>query len=175
MKKNNNLSSVFGYISLASGSLWFGAYVSRLLTTFQMFEARDLSLKQYVTTGNFASIVQTTYPLVSLTFFSYLLFILSFTLFVFSSKIKLKENGWLLVIVLIVYLTLPFEAMLLSIDYKLLVLFLSNQFASDMILDLITKRITMLNSFPIILMLSYISIPYFLVFKPFRLNSKNEN
>ena len=175
MEKNNKLSSVFGYFAMASGSLWFGAYLSRLLTTFQMFEALDLSLKKYITTENLPSIIKTTYPLVNLTFFSYLLFIVSFTLFLFSTKLKFKKDGWLLVISLIVYLTLPFEAVLLSIDYKLIILFFSNQFASDIILEMIVKRITLLGSFPIIMIMGYISIPYFLVFKPFTLKSKNEN
>ncbi len=88
---------------------------------------------------------------------------------------KFKENGWLLIVSLIIFLTLPLESILLMIDYKLIVLFLNEQFASEDVLKLIIERITMLSSFPIILLLSYLSIPYFLVFKPFTLKSENEN
>jgi hypothetical protein len=175
MKKNNKLSSLLGYIALASGSIWFGAYISRLLTTYQMFEATELALKTYINSANLPAIIQTTFPLVNLTFFSYLILIISFTLFIISTTMKFKENGWLLIISLIIYLTLPFESVLLIIDYKLIVLFLNEQFASEDVLKLIIERITMLSSFPIILFLSYLSIPYFLVFKPFILKSKNEN
>ena len=175
MKKENKLAPVFGYIALASGSIWFGAYISRLLTTYQMFEATELILKSYITTANLPAIIQTTFPLVNLTFFSYLILIISFTLFVIFTNMKFKENGWLLIVSLIIYLTLPLESILLMIDYKLIVLFLNEQFASEDILKLIIERITMLSSFPIILLLSYLSIPYFLVFKPFTLKSENEN
>jgi hypothetical protein len=76
---------------------------------------------------------------------------------------------------MIIYLTLPFEILLLMIDYKLIVLFINEQFASEDILKLITERITLLSSFPIILLLSYLSIPFFLVVKPFTIKSQNEN
>ena len=175
MEKKNKLSSTFGYFALVLGSIWFGAYFSRLLITYQMFEATDLSLKNYISTENLPSIFQTLYPMISLTFITYLLLILSFTFFLFSTKLKFRENGWLLVISLIIYLTLPFEVILLSIDYKMMLLFLNDQFPSNIILELIVKRITLLSSFPIIIILSYISIPFFLVFKPFTLKSINEN
>ena len=175
MKKNNKSSYLFGYIALASGSVWFGAYFARLLTTYQMFEATELALKSYITSANLPAIIQTTFPLVNLTFFSYLILIISFTLFIISTTMKFKENGWLLIISLIIYLTLPFESVLLMIDYKLIVLFLNEQFASEDVLKLIIERMTILSSFPIILLLIYLSIPYFLVFKPFTLKSENEN
>ena len=175
MKKNNKLSSLFGYLALTSGSIWFGAYIARLLATYQMFEATELTLKSYITSANLPAIIQTSSPLVNLTFFSYLILIISFTLFVIFTNMKFKENGWLLIVSLIIFLTLPLESILLVIDYELIVLSLNEQFASEEVLKLIMERITMLSSFPIILLLSYLSIPYFLVFKPFTLKKENEN
>ena len=63
----------------------------------------------------------------------------------------------------------------MTIDYKLIVIFMSEQFASGEILKLIVDRITILSSFPIILVLCYFTIPFLIVFKPFRIYSKNEN
>ena len=167
MKKENTITKIFAYISLTSGSIWLGAYISRLLTTYQMFEATELKLKSYITDSNISSIFQTTYPLVNLSIFSYLIMIFSFTIFLTLTKIKLKENGWLFIIIMIIYITLPFEIILLLIDYKLFIIFMNEQFTSELILQLVTERITMLSSFPIILLLSYLSIPYFLIFKPY--------
>jgi len=175
MKKKSNLSSVFGYIALTSGSLWFGAYVSRLLITYQMFEETEFVLNNYINSTNLPAIIQTTFPLVNLTFYSYILMIISFTLFLIFSKLKLKKNGWLLIVSLIIYLTLPFESLLLLIDYKLIVLFLNQQFNSEKVLVYIIERMSNLNSFPIILVFSYLAIPFFLVFKPFTLDFKDEN
>lgn len=175
MKKDSKLALIFSYLALTSGCIWFGAYFARLMTTYQMFEAVDLSLKSYISGNSLPAILQTTYPLVTLTFTTYLILIITFTIFLLISKRKLKENGWLLITALIIYLTLPLESMLMWIDYKLLNLFLIEQFASSSIIELIRDRITLLNSFPIILLLSYLSIPYFLVFKPFTISSKDEN
>ena len=175
MKKNSNLSSVFGYLALTSGSIWFGAYVARLLTTYQMFEETEFALKNYLTNANLSTIFQTIFPIVNLTFYSYIVMIIAFTLFLVLSSLRLKENGWLLIISLIMYLTLPLESILLMIDYKLIVLFMSEQFGSEQILKLVIERMIKLSSFPIILILSYLTIPFFLVYKPFTLKIKDEN
>ncbi len=175
MKKNNILSSIFGFLALASGSIWFGAYIARLSTLYQMFESIELTLKNYVTNNNLSAIVQTISPMVYLTFFAYLVLILTFTLFIIFTKLKLKENGWLFIISMIIYLTLPFEAVLLVTDFKLIVLLINNQFASEEVLKLMKERITLLSSFPIILLLSYLSLPFFLIVKPFTIKSKDEN
>ena len=175
MKKNNKLSSLFGYIALTSGSIWLGAYVSRLLTTFQMFEETEYALKNYLINANLSTIFQTIFPIVNLTFYSYIVMIIAFTLFLVLSSLRLKENGWLLIISLIIYLTLPLESILLMIDYKLIVLFMSEQFGSEQILNLVIERMIKLSSFPIILILSYLTIPFFLVYKPFTLKIKDEN
>jgi len=175
MKNSNKLATVFSILALSSGSIWFGSYVSRLLITYQMFESTETVLKSYITNDNLQAIIQTNYPLVNLTFFSYIIFIVSFTIFLIATKLKLKENGWLLIVASIIYLTLPFECILLSIDLKLISLFLNEQFASKKVLELIVERISVLNSFPIILILSYLAIPFFLIVKPFKLKNSNEN
>ena len=175
MKKSNYVSNSFAYLALASGTIWFGGYVARLLVTFQLFEPADFSLKTFITNSNFPAIIQAIHPLINLTFFTYLVFVVFFSLYLISTRLKFKQNGWLFIITMIVYVTLPFEVVLMLIDYKLIILFLESNFSSGEILQLITKRITTLNSFPIILLLSYLAIPYFLVFKPFTLSSKNEN
>ena len=114
-------------------------------------------------------------PLIILTSVTYLLMIISFTVFLFASDFKLKENGWLFIIAAVIYITLPFEAILLINDYKLIVLFIDKQFGSEKVLELITDRQYRFNSFPIMQILSYLSIPYLLIFKPFTLKIKNEN
>ena len=175
MKKRNIISSIFGYFALTSGSIWFGAYIARLITTYQMFEPNELILKEYITPGNLPAIFQTVYPLVILSLFSYLILIVCFTLFLITIDLKLKENGWLFIIAMIIYITFPFEAILMTIDYKLFTIFYNELFTSKEILEIIIERLTMLSSFPIIMILSYLSIPYFIIFKPFSLKTNNEN
>ena len=173
MKKN--IATLFGFISLASGSIWIGAYIARLLVIYQMFEPTELILKSYINQNNLTAIYETILPLYNLTFFAYIVLIISFTAYLLSTELKFRQNGWLFIITMIIYLTLPFEIILLTIDYKIILLFLNQQFGSDEILSLITERITRLSSFPIILVLSFLTIPFFLVAKPFTMIPKNEN
>jgi len=175
MKNRKSQSTIFGSIALVSGSIWVGAYVARLITTYQMFETTETILKGYLNGNNLPAVIQTTFPLVNLTLFTYLVMIITFTVFIITTDLKFKENGWLFIISMIIYLTLPFEFILLTIDYKLFVYFISEQFTSGEILKLIIERITILSSFPVILIMCYFTIPFFLVFKPFTLNLTNEN
>lgn len=175
MKKRNKLSSILGYLALTSGSIWFGAYLARLITTYQMFEETEPVLKNFIDNTNLPVIVEILSPLVYITTIAYLIMIMSFTLFLFISDLKLKENGWLFIIAALIYITLPFETILLIFDYKQIVLFLNEQFGSEKIIELITNRLYRLSSFPIIQILSYLSIPYLLIFRPFTRKVKDEN
>ena len=175
MKKNNPLSAVFSYIALVSGSIWFGAYVARLLITYKMFEETEPILKSFLNSTNLSAVVEVISPIVILTSITYLIMIVSFSVFLFTSNFKLKENGWLFIIAAIIYITLPFEVILLINDYKLIILFFNTQFVSEKIIELITNSQYSLGSFPIIQILSYLSVPYLLIFKPFTLKIKNED
>ena len=175
MKKNNILSSVFGYFALASGSIWFGAYIARLLIAYKMFQETEPTLKSFLNSTNLSAVFEVISPIVILTSITYLILIVSFTTFLFTSSFKLKENGWLFIIAAIIYITLPFEAILLISDYKLILLFLNEQFGSAKVIELINYSQYNLGSFPIIQILSYLSIPYLLIFKPFTLQIKDED
>jgi hypothetical protein len=175
MKKRKLLSSVIGSIALSAGSIWIGSYIARLLTIYQMFEPNEIILKNSLNSNNLPVVFQTIFPLVNLTFFSYIVMIISFTLFIVSTDLKLKQNGWLFIIAMIIYFTFPFEFLLLTIDYRLINYFVNEQFTSGEIFKLFVERITSLSSFPVILVFSYLTIPFFIVFKPFTLNPKDEN
>ena len=175
MKKKNKLALIFGFVALTSGSVWLGGYIARLLTTYSMFEATELILKNIFNETNLNAVFNVTYPLVNLTFISYLLMVVSFTLFLIYSQYKFKENGWLFIIAAIIYITLPFELLLLLIDYKLIVLYMSDQFSSEKVLELVIQRISKLSSFPVINILSFMTIPFLLIYKPFTSKGKDED
>lgn len=175
MKKRNNIFSLFGFLALASGSIWFGAYLARLLTTYNIFKERELVLKEFLNSSNLSAVIEILSPLIYLTLITYVIMILTFTLFLATTDLKLKQNGWLFITTAIIYITLPFETLLIFIDYNLIDLFLKGIFSSDQIVDLLIKRLNKLSSFPIIMILSYLAIPFLLVFKPFTLKQKNED
>jgi hypothetical protein len=153
----------------SSGILWLGGYLSRLLLTYQLFEPRDFILKHYVTDQNLGGIFITMNSSVTFTMILYLAFVVSFILFIVTSKISLKEEGWLFIILLIVIITMPFELYLMSFDYKIATKVFYNSFTPGEILDLYVKRMKVISSFSLIEIFSYCAIIFLVLFQPLKL------
>jgi hypothetical protein len=94
-------------------------------------------------------------------------------IFIGTSKLNLRRNGWLFIITMIIIITAPFEIYLSLIDYKIIRLGLANIYESNFILELIKERLTKLNSFSLIEIFSYLAIIFLTLFRP--LQKSNEN
>ena len=176
MKNINLFGRIAAYISFTSGMVWLGSYIARLSATYTLFESNEVVLKKFVTGPVLAGSLNVLAPTILLTFISYLLFIITFSLFLLTSKISLKLNGWLFIISVIVYFTLPFEIVLMLIDWDLIQILFSGSRVDQMAIGLIIERVESLQGFPLIIIICYLTIPYLLIFKPFNLiPSTNEN
>jgi len=165
--KNKKLANLLAYASLVFGALWLGAYLTRLILTYNLFKEEELILKYFVNNTNITGIFQAFEPLYYITFITYLIFIICYTLFLISARLSFKQNGWLFITSIIIYFTLPFEVILMGIDYKIIEMNLAGNFNSEETLKLIIERLEILDGFSVILILCYLSIPYFLIFRPF--------
>ena len=47
--KNNKLSNIFAYLSISFGAIWLGAYITRLILTYNLFKEDELVLKNFIT------------------------------------------------------------------------------------------------------------------------------
>lgn len=174
MNTLNKTSKIFAFIAVITCSLWVGAYLSRLFLSYQLFEAQDLSLKSYINSANLTGILTTLLPSVTTTFVLYICFIFSFVLFIIVSPIKLRDNGWLFIIAVIVLITLPLEVYLMTIDYTIIFQLNYGTYNTSDIIGLFVRRIKVLGSFPLIEIFCYLSFYYFLLFRPLT-KDKNEN
>ena len=175
MNKLKTVPKIFAFIVFVSGALWLGSYVVRLILSYNLFLENDFVLKEFVTQENLQAVLLSIAPTIALSSVLYLVFITGFTLFLLTSHISLKRNGWLFIIAAIIYLTLPFEIYLIvKIDYKLIMAFSSGIDDADLFLSLLIDRFKVLGSFPIILIWCYITIPYFIVFRPFTISEKKD-
>jgi hypothetical protein len=175
MKNLNKIAKTFAFLSCLSGILWVGSYLLRLLISYQLFQERDFLLKEYYNKQNIDAVLKTLLPAFSTTFILYIVFILSFIVFLISSKINFKENGWLFITAALVFITFPFEVYLMVIDYKIILLLNSGIFESNQVLSLITDRFKLLSSFPIIHVLCYFAIIFIIIFQPLKLKSSDKN
>jgi len=166
MKNISNTSKVFAFISLTAASVWIGSYLTRLFLIYQLFEGPDLILKSYINDANISGILYSFLPAIvthNIAFFILLVFV--FLFFVFS-KISLRFNGWLFIILIAIIITLPFELYLMFIDYKIINLLLSGSFDSDLVISLLRDRIKDLSSFSLVAIFTYVSFFFFIVFQP---------
>jgi hypothetical protein len=168
MKSLSPLSKTFLFITILSGSLWIGGYLCRLVVFYQLFKEGEFILEHFVNEGNLSGIFMVLRAAVALTLILYPIFILSFLLFVITSKYNLKENGWLFIITIIIFLTSPFEIYLMTIDYDIVFKINYNVINTEVVLELVIRRFKILSSFSIIELICYFTVIYLMVFQPFK-------
>jgi hypothetical protein len=166
MNNLNGFSKFILFITCLSGSLWLGSYVTRLSTAYSLFEETDFILKPYYNNGNLSEVFITLLPVYTTTFISYIIFFLFFIIFLMISRISLKQNGWFFITTVLIIATFPFEAYLMTIDWKILSLIKSESFNPDDIVNLIKDRFNIFSSFPVIEIFSYFAIIFLIIFKP---------
>jgi len=172
MKDLNPVSKIFMMLAVLSGVLWFGGYLARLTGIYQLFKGPYFHVNYYITQQNLPGILISLNSLLVLTDILFIIFIISFFMFLYTSKINLKQKGWLFIITMIIIITLPFEAYLMSIDYKIYNLIISNSFKASEVLTLYVARMKSLSSFPIIEIICYGAIIFLLTFRPLNMNPK---
>lgn len=177
MKELNTTSRIFSYLSVLTGSLWLGAYLTRLFISYQIFEGPDLNFKAFVNPANLNGILQMLLPAVTTTFVLFIAFIVFYVLFLITSRLNFRENGWLFIMSIIILICVPFEIYLMTIDYPMILQLNSGNYASQIIVDMLIKRFKVLGSFPLIEIFCFMSLYYFILFRPFtkKIVINNEN
>jgi len=172
MKNISTISKIFAVLSLISAAIWVGSYLSRLFLVYQLFEGPDLLLRSYINNENIDGILFSLLPTILVHFISFIVMFLTTIIFYLKSKIILKYNGWLFIILIAIIITAPFEIYLMLIDYKVIMMLYSGSFDSNIIINLLRDRIKDLSSYSIVAILTYLSFYYFIVFQP--LTKKDE-
>ncbi|MGA8265024.1 MAG: hypothetical protein WB779_11325 [Ignavibacteriaceae bacterium] len=176
MKDLKTFPKILLFFVVLSGALWLGGYFTRLVISYQIFEGTDFTLRNYINDQNIAGILRSFEPAVLTTLVLYLIFIISYILFIITSKVSLKANGWLFIITIIILLTLPFEIYLSIIDYKIIGLLNTTNFNPKDVLNLLIERFKIFGSFPVIEIFCFGAIIFFLLFQPLKKNNiTNEN
>lgn len=166
MKNISTLSKIFAVLALVSAAIWVGSYLSRLFLVYQLFEGTDLILKSYITNDNLSGILFSIMPSFVVHFISFIIMFLTTIIFYSISKISLRFNGWLFIILIAILITTPFEIYLMLIDYKVIMMLNNNSFDANEVINLLRNRIKDLSSYSIVAILTYLSFYYFIIFRP---------
>ncbi len=106
---------------------------------------------------------------------SYLVVLICAVWFIATTKIKLKENGWLLMSAILLFLFVPAEIYAGYLDIKFVLLFYSNPPNHDGLLKIFGERLGALSGIPVIALFCYYSIIPIAVFKPLRKSVTRDN
>jgi hypothetical protein len=99
---------------------------------------------------------------------SYFIVLVSAVWFISTTKLKLKENGWLLMCAVLFFLFVPAEIYTNYLDIKFTILFFSNPPNHDELLEIFGERLGALSGIPVIALFCYYTIIPIAVFKPLR-------
>jgi hypothetical protein len=166
MKNISSVSKISAVLALISVSIWVGSYLSRLFLVYQLFEGPDLVLRNYISDENINGILYSLLPAILVHFIAFIVMLIVTILFYFTSKVNLRFNGWLFIILVAVIITTPFEVYLMIIDYKTIMMLNSGSFDSNTVLNLLRDRIKDISSYSVVAILTYLSFYYFIVFQP---------
>ncbi len=173
MSNLSKTSKLFLVITFISYALWIGSYCAKNLVFFQFFEPETMALKSIYANADFLSIFFSVFPVVTLNVVTYFIFILFFMLFVFTSKLKLRWNGWLFISLLVIVLTMPVEIYLIAkYDWNFIVDVNRMKITADSAIEMIKQRVSKFGMYSFISIFSTLSIVFFFIFRPL---TKNEN
>jgi len=97
---------------------------------------------------------------------SYFLVLLSVIFFLKKCNLSFRENGWLLMSVILFFTFVPVEIYTSYLDIKFFLLFLKNPPNHDELLKIFGERVGFLKGVPWIAVLSYYTIIFLSIFRP---------
>ena len=168
MHNINKLSKLLLAITVLFFGLWLGGYVVRQIVVYRLFESDGLALKSFYNNSSLTQVLYIMMPIFIFNIVSYAVFIISLVLLVSFSKLKLKNEGWLFVSLLIIIFCAPFEIYLIIKDYNISKLIFSGNFDPLNVVLLIKDRLSELSSFSLIEIISFSSIIFLAIFQPLR-------
>ena len=168
MQNLTKSTKLFLFITMLFFALWIGGYVLRHMVIYQLFEPENPSLKINYTSKILPDILYIIFPIFVFNIVSYAVFIISFLVFIFISKISLKREGWLLISCIVIAICAPFEIYLLTKDYEIARVINSQDFNPLIVINLIHERLVVLSSFSLIEIMSSVGIIFLCVFQPLK-------
>ncbi len=98
----------------------------------------------------------------------YVLVLISAIWFIATTKLKMKENGWLLMSAILFFMFVPVEIYTNYLDVRFMILYHQGPPNHDELLKLFGERIGAFRGVPVIAMLCYYTIIPIAVFRPLR-------
>ena len=166
MEKQSSKVSLF--ILIVSAVVWLGAVNVRAVIGNELLNFGTLDFKEHLD----AELEREVFRLISLTSLivigGYLLTFTSAVVFVRTTTLRFKQNGWLMMSAILFFMFSPVEFYTLILDWKMIALdFFSNPTLTDFRV-LFIHRLAALAGVPIIALLSYYTIVGLAIWQPLK-------
>ncbi len=163
-------TKIYLFILIIVGLFWLGGSIYRAIVAYTLFEPFSLIVKSQLS----YDILKQTLKLIGninvYILFSYPLVLIFYYLFIRSSRVSLKKEGWLFMITMIFVLFFPVEIFLTYLDINYTYQVLLTEFNTNIALSLLIQRIGALGGLPAIALLCYLTSIWLAIFQPLRRN-----
>jgi len=156
------------FVLIVAAITWLGGVTVRLVLSGCLFVPGTLEFKpELVPIVEREAFRMINYTSI-LTLIGYVVALLSGLLFLFSTRLKLRENGWLMMAVLLFCMFIPVEAYTSYLDGKMISLELWGSPQPPLFRELFIERVAALKGVPFIALLCYYTIIGLAIWKPLK-------
>jgi hypothetical protein len=160
---------------IISAVFWLGAINIRALVGNELLNYDQFNFRKSIPPDREYTLFQMMANSSIVIISSYTLVLASAIWFAATTKLKFKENGWLLMSAILFFVFVPVEIYTYYLDLKFIFLFYSNPPNHDELLRIFGKRLGALRGIPIIALLCYYTIIGLTVFQPLKRPSLKAN
>jgi len=147
---------------------WLGAINIRALIGNQLLIYDQFQFRTSIPPDRENTIFQLISDASLVVIISYAIVLICSVWFALTNKLKIKNNGWLLMCYLLFFIFVPVEVYTYIIDIKFMLLFQTHPPNHDELLRLFGQRLGALSGVPVIALLCYYTIIPIVIFRPLR-------
>jgi hypothetical protein len=151
-----------------SGIVWLGGVNIRTLIGSDLLAPGTTRFLEYIAPDAEREIYRLLSMTGIVTISSYLLVLVSGAVFLMQSPWKLKENGWLLMSAILLYVFVPVEIFCMTLDVRMVYLEFFTAEGNSAFRELVLARIGALSGAPFVALFCYHAIVPLVVFQPLR-------
>jgi hypothetical protein len=163
--KSNKIALI---LLIAAAIFWLGGINVRALIGNELLNYDQFDFRTSIPPDRENTLFQMICNASILIAVSYFIVLVSAIWFIATTKLKIKENGWLLMCSILFFLFVPVEVYTNYLDIKFTLVFFSSPPNHDELLKIFGERIGALSGVPVIALFCYYTIIPIAVFKPLR-------
>ena len=167
MRRSPHTSRVALLIMIVGAIVWLGGVNIRALMGNDMLKTGTLEFEEYLA----PEAAREIFRLMSFTsvviMISYATVLVSGTVFLVTSPLRLRENGWLVMSAILFYIFVPVELFTMSLDVRMVYMEFFTTAGNAEFREMFLARVGALAGAPVVALLCYYTIIALAVYRPF--------